>query len=96
VQLLKQLTKPHRLGDAVSHRAVLGLGARAGDDRLRLQGPGDKTVTKEHDEAGCGSTRVGTTGPVDVGVDDEVGGWSEIVEEGQSRWCPVGTVGSAS
>jgi hypothetical protein len=58
VQLLKQLTKPCRLGNVVGHSAVLGLGA--GDNRLPLRGPGDKTVAKEYDETGGGSTRVRT------------------------------------
>jgi hypothetical protein len=61
VQLLEQLTKPCRLGDAVSHNVVLDFGARARDDNMSLRRPGDKTITKEHDE-----------GPVGVDVDNEV------------------------
>jgi hypothetical protein len=61
VHLLEQLTKPCRLGDAVSHSVVLDLGARARDDNPPLRRPGDKTITKEHGE-----------GPVGVDVDNEV------------------------
>jgi hypothetical protein len=74
VQLLEQLTKPRRLGDAISHNAVPDLGAAAEDDWLPFRRPGDKTVAKEHDEVECGPTCVGTTEPIDDGVDDEVGG----------------------
>jgi hypothetical protein len=71
---MKKLTEPCRLGHVVSHGAVLGLGAGAGDDRLPLRGLGDKTVTHEHDIIRSGTTHVRATNPVDIGVDDEVGG----------------------
>jgi hypothetical protein len=74
MQLLKQLTKPCHLSDVIGHNAVLGLGTRAGDDRLPLRGPRDETVTKEHGETRGGPTHVRTAGPVSVDVDDEVGG----------------------
>jgi hypothetical protein len=45
-----------------------------GDDGLPLRGPGDEVVAKEHGEIGSGATRVRTTTPVGVGVDDKVGG----------------------
>jgi hypothetical protein len=82
MQLLKQLTKPCHLGDAIGHNAVLGLGTRAGDDRLPLRGPRDETVTKEHGETEGGPTRVRTADPVSIDVDDEVGG---VEGGGQSR-----------
>jgi hypothetical protein len=87
--------KPRRLGDDVSHNAVLGLGAGAGDDRLLLRGLGDETVAKKNDETGGGPAHVGTAGPVGVGCRRR-GWWSQIVEGGRSRWCPRGTAGSAS
>jgi hypothetical protein len=37
VHLLEQLTKPCRLGDAVSHSVVLDLGARARDETRRFE-----------------------------------------------------------
>jgi hypothetical protein len=46
VKFLEQLTKPVRLSHAVSHNAVLGLGTRAGDDRLLLRVPRDKVVAR--------------------------------------------------
>ena len=46
VQLLEQLAKPRCLGDAVRHNVILDIGARAGDDWLPLQRPGDKTVKR--------------------------------------------------
>jgi hypothetical protein len=69
VKLLELLTKPRRLGDAVSHCAILGLDAGVEDDWLPLRRQGDKTVAKEHGEAGGGPACAWTTRPVGVGVD---------------------------
>jgi hypothetical protein len=88
VQLLEELTKPRRLGDAVSHSAVLNLGARAGDDRLPLQGPGDEAVAVEHGETEGGPMRVRIAGPVGVGVDDKVGGSRPSKEEVELGGAP--------
>jgi hypothetical protein len=44
MELLEQLTKLGRLSHAVCHGAVLGLGARAGDERLALRRPGDEAI----------------------------------------------------
>jgi hypothetical protein len=64
VQLLEYLTKPCHLGDYVGHNAVLGLGARAGDDGLPFRRLEDKVVAKEDGETGSGPTGVGTTTPI--------------------------------
>jgi hypothetical protein len=72
MQLHKQLSKPTRLCHAVGHGAVLRLSARAGDDILTLQRPGDEIVAQEHHVARSGIVGVGTTGPVNISVDDDV------------------------
>jgi hypothetical protein len=53
---------------------ILVLGTGAGEGRLSVRGPRDKTVAKEHNEIGGGPTRARTADPVDFGVDGEVGG----------------------
>ena len=73
VQLLEELAEPAGLSHAVGHSAVLGLGTRAGDDRLPLGRPGDEVVTKEHSVSESGPTCVRATRPVSVGVDDKLG-----------------------
>jgi hypothetical protein len=88
VQLLEELTKPRRLGDAVSHNAVLNPGARAGDDRLPLQGPGDEAVVVEHSETEGGPTRVRIADLVGIGVDNEVGGSRPSKEEAELGGAP--------
>ena len=44
VKLRQELSKPGRLGHAVSDSPVLRLGTGAGDNRLSLGQPGDKVV----------------------------------------------------
>jgi hypothetical protein len=87
VELLKQLTEPRRLGHAVSHEAILGLGAGAGDDQLPLRGPRDKTVAQEHSIARSGLARVGATSP--VSVDCEVDG-RRAMKEAEVEGAPEG------
>jgi hypothetical protein len=48
VELLEKLAEPGGLDHAVGHSAVLGLSARAGDDRQSLCGPGDEVGAQEH------------------------------------------------
>lgn len=74
VQLLEQLTKPRRLSDAIGHGAVLGLRAGAGDDGLPLRRLGDDIVSKKNGETESGPTGVGTTTPISVVVDGDIGG----------------------
>jgi hypothetical protein len=45
VELVEELVHPGGLRHAVGHRAVLGLSAGAGDDRLPLGGPRDEVGT---------------------------------------------------
>jgi hypothetical protein len=71
-QLHKQLMKPTLLYHIVGHGAVLHLYARTGDDTLTLWEPGNEVVTQEHRVAYSGSASVGTTGPINISVDDEV------------------------
>jgi hypothetical protein len=72
------VTHPGGLRHAVGHNTVLGLCARAGDDRLPLGGPKDKVVAQEHGITVSGPTRVGIASPVSVGADHELQrrGWS--------------------
>jgi hypothetical protein len=72
VELLEKLAQPGGLCHAVGHNAVLGLCARARDDRLPFGGPEDEVGAQEHGIAGSGPARVGTTDPVSVGVDHEL------------------------
>jgi hypothetical protein len=73
VELVEKLAQPGGLCHAVSHNALLGLCAGAGDDGLSLGDPGDEVGAQEHDITGSGPARVGTTIPVSVGVDHELG-----------------------
>jgi hypothetical protein len=72
MQLHKQLSKPTRLCHTIGHGVVLCISARSGDDVLTLRGPGDEIVAQEHRVARSGPASVGTTGPVNISVDDEV------------------------
>jgi hypothetical protein len=67
------LAQPRHLGHTVGHGAVLSLGTRAGDDELPLGRPGDKVVSQENNAAGRRVSRVRTTSPVSVGVDNKLG-----------------------
>jgi hypothetical protein len=72
VELVVELVEPGGLDHVVGHDAVLGLSAGARDDGLSLCGPGDEVGVQEHDVTGSGPARVGTTIPVNVGVDHEL------------------------
>jgi hypothetical protein len=78
VELVEPLPQLGGLCHAVSHGAVLGLYAGAGDDGLPLGSLGDEVGAQEYDITGCGPTRVGAANPVIVGVDDELcrRGWT--------------------
>jgi hypothetical protein len=78
-ELVEELAQLEALYRAVGHDAVLGLGARAGDDGLPLGGPRDEVGAQEHNITGCGPACVWAASPVSVGVDHELGrrGWSE-------------------
>jgi hypothetical protein len=86
VELVEELAHPRCLGHAVSHNAVLGLNAGAGDDGLALGGPRDEVGAQEYGIAGGRASRVGAASLVGVGVDHKVRrrGWSEeeVVVEG--------------
>jgi hypothetical protein len=71
-KLLEKLTQLQGLNYAVGHGAVLGLGTGAGDDKLPLSSPGDEVGAQEHDITRSEPTRVGTTSPVSVVVDNEL------------------------
>jgi hypothetical protein len=61
---------------------VLGLRARAGDDRLLLGGPGDEVGAQEQGITESGPAHVRTTSLVSVGLDHELQCWggSELRE----------------
>jgi hypothetical protein len=71
VQLHKQ--KPACLCHAIGHDAVLRLSTQMRDNVLALRGPGDEVVAQKHCVARSGLACVGTTRPVSISVDDEIG-----------------------
>jgi hypothetical protein len=48
IELLDKMAQPRELNHVVAHSAVLGLSARARDDRLALGGLGDEVGAQEH------------------------------------------------
>jgi hypothetical protein len=83
MQLLEPLTKPHCLGDTVSHNVVLGLGIGARDDGLPLQRLGGKALAKKPDKTLCGATCVRESS-----VDDEVDGLRSAKKEAKIGGAP--------
>jgi len=81
VELSEELSEPGSLSHAVSNSAVLRLGTGAGDDRLALGRPGHQVAAEEDGVAGGGAASVWTPDPVDVSVDDELGGGQPSVKE---------------
>jgi hypothetical protein len=81
VQLSEKLSEPGGLSHAVSDSAVLRLGTRPGDHRLALRRPGHQVATQEDSVAGGGAASVWTPCPVNVSVDDKVGGGGPVKEE---------------
>ena len=77
------MAKPGGPANTVCHDTVFGLGAGAGNCLLAFAGPGDEVVTKEDSVARGGLVRVGTTGPISVGVDSE-GGW-HLATDGEPK-----------
>ena len=72
VELTQELSKPGRLCHAVSNSTELRLGNGAGNNRLSLGRPGDEVATQEHGIPRGGAASVRTTGPVRVGVDNQL------------------------
>jgi hypothetical protein len=79
VELVEELAQLGGLCHAVGHGTVLGLSAGARDDGLSLGGLRDEVGAQEHGIVGGGPVRVGTTSPVNIGVDHKLRrrGWSE-------------------
>jgi hypothetical protein len=66
------LPQPGRLGHNISHTAILGFDAGPRDRVLALGRLGDEAIPEEHGIAQGGLAGVGTTGPVSVGVDNQI------------------------
>jgi hypothetical protein len=66
---VEELAHPRCLEHVVSHSAVLGLGAGAGDDGLTLGGPRDEASAQKYGIAEGGAACVGAASLVGVGVD---------------------------
>jgi hypothetical protein len=81
VELGEELPEPGSLSDAVSHSAVFRLGTRAGDDWLTFGRPRHQVAAQKDGVARGGAPSVRTPGPVDVSVDNELGGGRPPVKE---------------
>jgi hypothetical protein len=88
VELVEELAHPGCLSHAVSHSAVFGLGARAGDDGLTFDNPRDEVGAQKYGIVVGGASCVGAASLVSIGVDHKFQrrGWSEeeAIVEGAS------------
>jgi hypothetical protein len=70
MEILQELTNPTTFSNNMSNSTIFRFSTRPGHCCLAFGGPRDEVVSQKDAETGGGTSGVGATGPVGVGVSD--------------------------